>query len=40
MKKIIDKGAVKGIFNLKIEEGRICGECQIGKQVKMFYQKF
>ena len=39
MKKIIDKGAVRGIPNLKIEEGRICGECQIGKQVKMSHQK-
>ena len=27
--------AIIGISKLKIEEGRICGECQIGKQTKM-----
>ena len=27
--------AVRGIPNLKIDEGKFCGECQIGKQTRM-----
>lgn len=39
MKKIIKEEAIRGIPNLKIEEGRICGECQIGKQTKVPHKK-
>ena len=39
MKRIISVEAVRGIPNLKIDEGRVCGECQIGKQTKMSHQK-
>ena len=33
------KGEVRGIPKLKIDEGRICGECQIGKQTRMSHKK-
>lgn len=36
MKKIMSKEDIRG---LKIEEGRICGECQIGKKTKMSHPK-
>ena len=39
MKRIISEEAVRGIPKLKIEEGRISGDCQIGKQTKMTHQK-
>lgn len=39
MKKIVSKEAIRGILRLKIEEGKICGECQIGKQTKMSHPK-
>lgn len=26
---------IHGFTNLKIEDGKVCGECQIGKQTKM-----
>lgn len=39
MKKIWSKEAVKGVPKLKIEEGKICSECQIGKQTKMSHKK-
>ena len=39
MKRIISEEAVRGIPKLKIEEGRVCGDCQIGKQTKMSHQK-
>ena len=39
MKRIISMEAVRGIPKLKIEEGRVCGKCQIGKQTKMSHQK-
>ncbi|CAJ2662740.1 unnamed protein product [Trifolium pratense] len=39
MKKAIPEEAIKGLRNLKIEEGSICGECQIGKQTKMPHPK-
>src|SRR4030066_1654593 len=35
MKKIVAEEAIRGIPKLKIEEGKICGECQIGKQIKL-----
>lgn len=31
MKKIVSEEAIKGPPKLKIEEGKVCGECQIGK---------
>jgi transposase InsO family protein len=39
MKKIISKEAVRGIPKLLIDEGRVCGECQVGKQTKMSHPK-
>ncbi|CAJ2670589.1 unnamed protein product [Trifolium pratense] len=39
MKKAISKEAIRGLPNLKIEEGSICGDCQIGKQTKMPHPK-
>jgi hypothetical protein len=33
MKKIVSKEAIRGLPKLKIVEGSICGECQVGKQV-------
>ncbi|PNX93845.1 gag-protease polyprotein, partial [Trifolium pratense] len=39
MKKAISEEAIRGLPNLKIEEGSICGECQIGKQTKMPHPK-
>jgi len=35
MKKAISEEAIRGLPKLKIAEGNICGECQIGKQTKM-----
>lgn len=35
MKRVIYMEAVRGIPKLKIEGGRICGECKIGKQTKV-----
>ncbi|KAK2363076.1 hypothetical protein QL285_088090 [Trifolium repens] len=35
MKKIVSKEAIRGLPKLKIVEGSICGECQVGKQVHM-----
>ena len=31
--------AVKGIPRLKIDEGRVCGECQVGKKTRMSHPK-
>ena len=39
MKKIISKEAVRGIPKLLIDEGKVCGECQVGKQTKMSHPK-
>ena len=39
MKRIISIEAVRGIPKLKIEEGRVYGDFQIGKQTKMSLQK-
>lgn len=39
MKKVLSKEAVRWIPKLKIDEGRICGECQIGKQTNMSHKK-
>ena len=39
MKIIISEEVVKGIPKLKIEEGRVYSDCQIGKQTKMSHQK-
>jgi transposase InsO family protein len=35
MKKAISSEAIRGLPKLKIIEGNKCGECQIGKQVRM-----
>ena len=39
MKKIISMEAVRGIPRLHIDEGRVCGECQVGKQTRMSHPK-
>ncbi|CAJ2652309.1 unnamed protein product [Trifolium pratense] len=39
MKKVIYEEAIRGLPNLQIQEGNICGECQIGKQTKVSHQK-
>ncbi|GAU36127.1 hypothetical protein TSUD_292870 [Trifolium subterraneum] len=39
LKKAISEEAIRGLPKLKIEEGHICGECQIGKQTKTPHQK-
>lgn len=39
MKKIFYEEVVKGLPKLKIEEGKVCEECQIGKQTKMPHKK-
>lgn len=39
MKKIIFEEAIKGLPKLKMEEGKICGDCQIGKQTNMSHKK-
>jgi len=35
MKRIMAEEAIRGIPKLQMEEGKICGECQIGKQTTM-----
>ncbi|KAK2379434.1 putative mitochondrial protein [Trifolium repens] len=35
MKKAISVEAIRGLPKLKIVEGKVCGECQIGKQIRM-----
>jgi hypothetical protein len=35
MKKAMSAEAIRGLPRLKIIEGKVCGECQIGKQVRM-----
>ena len=39
MKRIISEDAVRGLPKMKIEEGKVCGECQIGKQTKVPHKK-
>ena len=39
MKRIISIEVVRGIPKLKIEKGKVCGDCQIGKKTKMSHQK-
>jgi hypothetical protein len=39
MKRIIAEDAIRGIPKLSIEEGSICGECQVGKQTKMSHPR-
>lgn len=36
MKMIVSKEAIRGIPKLKIEEGKICGGCQIGTMARNF----
>jgi hypothetical protein len=35
IKRIISEEAVRGLPKLHVEEGQVCGECQIGKQTRM-----
>lgn len=35
----MSKEAIRGLPRLKIEEGKVCGKCQIGKQTKMSLPK-
>ena len=39
MKRIISEEDVRGLPKMKFEDGRIYGECQIGKQTKMSHKK-
>lgn len=39
MRRIVSKKAIIGVHSLKIEEEKICGNCQIGKQTKMSHKK-
>lgn len=39
MRKIISEDDVRGLPNLNIEEGKICGECQIVNQIKISHKK-
>lgn len=39
MRKIIFEYAIMGFPKLKIEEGKICGDFQIGKHTKMSHKK-
>ena len=39
IKRINSEEAIRGLPKLRIEEGRICGECQTGKQTKMSHKK-
>lgn len=39
MQRIVFEEAITGLPKLKIEEGKISGECQIGKQTKMSHPK-
>lgn len=39
MKRIVSEGAIRGIPELKVEEGKLCGKCQIWKQTKMSHPK-
>ncbi|CAJ2662359.1 unnamed protein product [Trifolium pratense] len=39
LKKTIAEEAIRGLPKLKIEEGTICGECQIGKQTKVAHPR-
>ena len=39
MKKVLSSEAVRGIPKLKIDEGRLCGDCQVGKQTRMSHKK-
>jgi len=39
VKKIMSEEAIRGLPKHNIEEGKVCGECQIGKQTKMLHPK-
>lgn len=39
LKKIVSKEAVKGFPKFNIKERKVCGECQIGKHIKMPHKK-
>src|ERR1044072_2310093 len=39
MRRIISEEVVRGLPKVKIDEGKICDECQIGKQTKVPHKK-
>jgi len=39
MNKALSSEAIRGLHDLKIVEGNICGECQIGKQTRMSHPR-
>jgi len=39
MKRIVIEDTIRSLPKLEIEEGKICGECQIGKQITMSYPR-
>ena len=39
MKKALSSEAIRGLHDLKIIEGIICGECQVGKQTRMSHPR-
>lgn len=39
MGKVVVEKAIVGLPDLKTEEGKICGYCQVGKQTKMSQKK-
>jgi len=39
MKEALSSEAIRGLPDLKIIEGSICGECQIGKQTRMSHPR-
>ncbi|MCI25347.1 gag-pol polyprotein, partial [Trifolium medium] len=39
LKRAITEEAIRGLPKLQIEEGNICGECQVRKQTRMSHQK-
>jgi transposase InsO family protein len=39
MKKAISSEAIRGLNNIKIVQGSICDECQIGKQTRMSHPR-
>lgn len=39
MNRIVSEETIKGLPKLKIEEGKLYGECQIGKKTKIPHKK-
>ncbi|MEX5533318.1 hypothetical protein, partial [Pseudomonas syringae] len=38
MQKVIADEAIRGLPKLSLGEGKLCGECQIGKQIKVSHK--